>query len=79
MLTQIAKVDRSGRITLPQQALDALGLSPDGEVILEMTESEIVIKPRAQAHPITERISSMLLPVAEWEEMEKEIDPLAYS
>jgi hypothetical protein len=33
----------------------------------------VVIKPKDLAHPITDRIVSTLLPVADWDQMEREI------
>jgi len=74
MLTQLAKVDQTGRITLPKEALDVLGLTSGAEVIIETTNTEVVIRPQHLAQSITERIAQMNLPVADWEQMEEEIE-----
>lgn len=76
MLTQTITIDQAGRITLPQQVLDALGLSTSSEteVIIEFTTEGIVLKPKTSATPLTDRIAAMNLPVADWEQMEQEIE-----
>ncbi len=74
MLAQLTKIDQAGRVTLPQEALDALGLVPETEVVVELADQQIVIKPRQSTHPITERIAAMALPVANWEQLETEIE-----
>ncbi len=74
MFTQTITIDRHGRITLPKRILDALGMQPETEVIIELADKEIVIKPKQPDTPITKRIAAMNLPVAEWEQMEREIE-----
>ncbi len=74
MFAQTITVERDGHITLPQQILDALGLHPDAEVVVELTETGIVIKPKHTFTPITKHIASMNLPVAAWDQMEREIE-----
>jgi AbrB family looped-hinge helix DNA binding protein len=74
MLTQLAKVDQTGRITLPKEALDTLGLTSEAEVIIETTNTEVVIRPQHPMQSITERIAQMNLPVADWQQMEEEIE-----
>lgn len=76
MLAQTGTIDRNGRITLPQQILDALGVhtSQEMEVLVEMTEEGVIIKPKHLAHPITERIAAMALPVDDWGQMEQETE-----
>lgn len=75
MLTHTITIDRAGRITLPRQVLDALGLSTSREieVIIELTAEGIVLKPKISATPLTDHIAAMNLPVADWEQMEQEI------
>jgi len=76
MSSQIVTIDRAGRIALPQQALDVLGAhtSQEAEVVLELTEAGVVLKPKREATPITDRLAAMNLPVADWEQMEHEIN-----
>lgn len=74
MFTQTTTIDQAGRITLPKQVLDALGLRPEAEVVIELTETGVIIKPKRPITPITERIATVGLPVAYWDQMEQEIE-----
>jgi AbrB family looped-hinge helix DNA binding protein len=74
MFAQTLTIDRYGRITLPQQILESLGLQPETEVIIELAGAGIVIKPRRPSTPITARITAMNLPIADWNQMEQEIE-----
>jgi bifunctional DNA-binding transcriptional regulator/antitoxin component of YhaV-PrlF toxin-antitoxin module len=76
MYAQVGIIEQDGRITLPQQILDALGIrtARETEVIVELTEAGVVIKPKTSAHPITDRLASMSLPVGDWEQIEREIE-----
>jgi len=74
MSPQTVVIDHAGRITLPKSALDALGVCPDEEVTLLLTDVGLVTKPKRAATPITERIAAMNLPVTDWETMEQEIE-----
>ena len=74
MLSQISTIDKNGRVALPKPMLDALGIASDSEVVIELTDVGIIIKSTNLTPSITQRIADMNLPVAEWEEMEQEID-----
>ena len=76
MFAQIATIDEFGRVTLPEQALAVLGISDphDAEVIIELTEEGVVIRPKNPLTPITDRLAAMNLPVADWDQMEQEIE-----
>lgn len=76
MTSQTIVIDQTGRITLPASILAALGVEPSQEieVIIELTDSGIVIKPKHSGTPITDRIAAMDLPVGDWEQMEQEIE-----
>ena len=74
MFTQMVLIDGAGRITLPKKMLQTLGITPRSEVILEVTDKEISIKPKKPLSSITEKIASMNLPVSNWLEMEQEIE-----
>jgi len=77
MFSKTLTVDKSGRIVLPQPILTALGVTASSEsdvdVVVELTESGVILKPK-QATPITDRIAAMALPVADWPQMEQEIE-----
>ena len=76
MRTLTVTVDRSGCMTLPEQVLEVLGLQAlqEGEVIIELTDKAVVIRPKHPVTPITEGIAAMNLSVDEWDQMEKEIN-----
>jgi len=76
MFEQTVTIDSRGRIVLPEQILNAIGVQSkqETEVVVELTEAGILIKPKLQPTPITERIAAMNLPIADWAEMENEIE-----
>ena len=72
-------IDQLGRIELPRPMRDALGLNPGVLVVVELTAHRISIRQAAQAGnsqttPLTQRVAQMELPVASWDEMEREIE-----
>ncbi|MFO7680584.1 MAG: AbrB/MazE/SpoVT family DNA-binding domain-containing protein [Chloroflexota bacterium] len=67
-------IDQKGRIELPWQILETWGLKADAELIIEMTEFGILIKPKTSPTPLTDQLAAMNLPAADWDEMEDEID-----
>lgn len=72
MPKEIVKIDKYGRIKLPEQIRQHFGLTPNSAVTIELTASGIIIRPQKITGSVTRRISKMNLPVAEWEEMEDE-------
>src|SRR5690242_2792566 len=70
MPAETVKIDQAGRVALPKTILEASGMGPDVEVVVESTDIGILIRPKAQLGPITARIASMELPVGDWEDME---------
>jgi len=74
MLSQMSTIDKNGRVALPKPMLDALGITSDSEVVIELTDAGIIIKSTNLTPSITQRIADMNLPVADWDEMEQEID-----
>ncbi len=76
MFAQRVTIDQDGRITLPPQILGALGMSTlhEAKVVIEVTNVGVVIKPEHPTTPITARIAAMRLPVADWNQMEQEIE-----
>ncbi len=73
MVAQIV-IDKSGKLTLPQQVLDALGISSATEVLVEVTEQGLIITPKQKRPSLTEQIGQMDLPVADWDQMEQETE-----
>jgi hypothetical protein len=61
---------------LPEQVLEVRGLQAlqEGEVIIELTDKAVVIRPKRPVTLITEGIAAMNLPVDEWDQIEKEIN-----
>lgn len=74
MSVRVGRIDREGRVKLPVDILESLGVRPDTEVAIEMTASGVLIRPAIVPTPVTERIGRMELPVAEWSVMEREIE-----
>jgi len=74
MLSQMSTIDKNGRVAIPKPMLDALGITSDSEIVIELTDAGIIIKSTNLTPSITQRIADMNLPVADWDEMEQEID-----
>ncbi|HEX9654466.1 MAG TPA: AbrB/MazE/SpoVT family DNA-binding domain-containing protein [bacterium] len=73
MSTQVSKIDKQGRIQLPEKMREKSGLLPETDVLIELRDDGIFIKPKLTTTPITQRIAEMDLPVSDWEKMEAEI------
>jgi len=73
MYKEKQKIDKRGRLKLPKKILEILGIQPESDVIIELTESGILIRPQHEKLPITKRIEKMRLPTGEWRQVEKEI------
>ncbi len=73
MTPQLSTIDPSGKVELPRQMRDELGLAPGTTVVLELAARTISIRQESDLAPITRSIASMNLPVSEWEEMEEDI------
>ena len=67
-------IDQKGRIKLPWQIMESLGVKADTELIVETTEFGLLLKPNLSRTPITNQLAAMNLPVADWEQMEREIN-----
>ena len=74
MTTQTARLDRSGRISLPNPVRDFLRLKPGSQVIIEMRGEEVMLRAEEGVTSITNRIAALALPVGDWEQMEREIE-----
>jgi len=71
---ETSTIDQEGHIVLPKKILDAAGIDTETEVIIELTQDGVLLKSRQNLYPITKRIARMSLPVADWEQMEHEIE-----
>ena len=67
MLAQTLTIDQSRRNTLPKCILDALDLTTKDEVLLEMTNAGVLIKPKRPT-PLTDKLASMNLPIPDWKQ-----------
>ena len=67
-------INPKGELLLPKKVCHLLGWLPEMEVTIELTNAAIVIRPKQAFSPITADIASMGLPVADWEQMEQEIE-----
>ena len=74
MTTQTARLDRSGRISLPKPVRDFLHLKLGSQVIIEMRGKEVMLRAEEGVTSITNRIAAVALPVGDWEQMEREIE-----
>jgi bifunctional DNA-binding transcriptional regulator/antitoxin component of YhaV-PrlF toxin-antitoxin module len=71
---ELARVDPDGRLVVPRSVLAETGIGPDDVVTMEVTRRGLLIRSKRSDTPITDRIAAMSLPVAEWEQMEREIE-----
>jgi AbrB family looped-hinge helix DNA binding protein len=46
MATEERAVDEKGRVTIPQRVRESLGIEPGSAVTIEVTDGEIVVRPR---------------------------------
>ena len=74
MTTQTARIDRSGRISLPKPVRDFLRLKPGAQVIIEVRGEEVMLRAGEDSTSITKRIAALALPVGDWEQMERQIE-----
>lgn len=54
MATEERRVDKEGRVTLPKELRDALGIDPGSRVRIERSDGEIVLTPRVFREALTE-------------------------
>lgn len=66
-------VDGAGRIALPKDVMERLGIHPEERVSVELVEGAAIIRAQTDTDALTERIAAMNLPVADWAQMKKEI------
>lgn len=73
-MLQTVKVDKQGKLTLPQDALDALGVKKEAELVMELTDNGVLLSFKKALPPLTEQIAVMNLPIGSWEQMETETE-----
>ena len=74
MFEQTVTVDKRGRIALPADVRQALGVGPDDKLTMRLVDKKLVLEAKPELGPITRRIAAMGLPVADWEDMEQQIE-----
>ena len=74
ILTQSTHIDQSGRVLLPLPMLEAIGVAPETDVLVQVVGSDILIRSKRSLPPITAYLAEMALPVADWTQMEREIE-----
>lgn len=73
MTTEERRVDEKGRITLPKELRDALGLEPGSRVRIERHGEEISVRPAVSR---TEAIEALEGCITEENTMECDTDPM---
>ena len=74
-ISEIAVVDRFGRIVIPKKMRGALGIGERTTVLLKLKDETLVITPAHKKNKhVAKHIASMTLPIGDWEQMEKEIE-----
>lgn len=68
------RIDHIGRLIMPEHVRRALGVGPNQDVIAEITPDGLLIRAASSEASITQRIAALNLPVAEWEQIEREIE-----
>lgn len=74
MSPQIAIIDKNRNIQLTDEMCRTSGIQLDTEVIIEATKNGIFIRPKIENTPLTNKLINMQLPVADWEQLENEIE-----
>jgi AbrB family looped-hinge helix DNA binding protein len=67
-------VDKAGRLVIPKEMRQKLGLDRGGLVELKLGKSGLALKPVSYERSAAKAIARMHLPVAPWEEIEGEIE-----
>jgi len=68
------EMDKSGRVVIPREIRQALQMSGEQTLLIELRKEEIVLKPlRLKSDPV-KAIAEMNLPIAKWEAIEKQIE-----
>ena len=73
-MVKTVEMDKSGRVVIPKEIRQALKISGEQTLLIEIRKEEIVLKPLHLKSDPVEAIAEMNLPIATWEEMEKQIE-----
>lgn len=73
-LETIVSVDKAGRMVLPKDVRERLGLAGEGILMMEVKESEVVLRRSEIEKSPSKAISKMNLPTGRWSRIEKEIE-----
>ena len=73
-MAKIIEMDKSGRVVIPREIRRSLQMTGEQTLLIELRKEEIVLKPlRLKSEPV-KAIAEMNLPLAKWEEVEKQIE-----
>jgi len=78
-LETIVSVDKAGRVVLPKEVREKLGLAGEGVLAMEVKESEVILKRSGIDKSPSKAIRKMNLPTGRWSRIEKEIEEGARS
>ena len=74
MSSQVVKIDKNRNIQLTDEICQKSGIQPESDVIIEATQKGIFIRSKLESTPITDELIKMQLPVADWEQLECDIE-----
>jgi len=73
-MEKIIEMDKSGRVVIPKELRQALRIRDAQPLLVELRKGEIVLKPLNLKGDPLKAIAEMNLPIAEWEQVEKQIE-----
>jgi AbrB family looped-hinge helix DNA binding protein len=74
MLERTVTLDKQGRLALPTDVRDALGVGPDSRLTMRVVDKKLILEATPEIGPITSRIARMDLPVSDWDTMQRQIE-----
>jgi AbrB family looped-hinge helix DNA binding protein len=73
-LAKIVSVDKAGRMVLPKKVRERLGIEGEGVLLMEVKDSEVVLRRSTVERSPSKAISKMNLPTGPWNKIESEIE-----
>ena len=73
-MVETVLMDKSGRVVIPKTIRQTLQMSGEQTLLIELRKEEIVLKPLHLKSDPVKAIAEMNLPIAKWEEIEKQIE-----